>query len=190
MTRLLWTYRLRHRPCNRQLTQLEGNLSNIIDAAIGSLQVLVWIGYNWLRLTWSLTRPQADWPPKSPPNCLCYCQPRLGGQFMTHLNLQFVDFKSVWFLISRCRDASLANWALESTRNHLSYRWPQFNRHIKGLRWSDECAPKSVRCIAHIVTCQKGVIHDIPCAEHIWNCNSDNRVKAYPRIWPRRKEYR
>ena len=34
-------YGLWHRPCNRQLTELEGNLSNIIDAAIGILRVLV-----------------------------------------------------------------------------------------------------------------------------------------------------
>jgi hypothetical protein len=30
-----------HRPCNRQLTELEGNLSNILDAAIDSLRDLV-----------------------------------------------------------------------------------------------------------------------------------------------------
>ena len=43
VTRLLWMHGLWNRPCNRQLTQLEGNLSNIIDAAIGSLRVLVCI---------------------------------------------------------------------------------------------------------------------------------------------------
>jgi len=41
VTRLLRMYGLWYRPCNRQLTQLEGNLSNLIDAAIGSLRVLV-----------------------------------------------------------------------------------------------------------------------------------------------------
>jgi hypothetical protein len=41
VTRLSWMHGLRNRPCNCQLTQLEGNLSNIIDAAIGSLRVLV-----------------------------------------------------------------------------------------------------------------------------------------------------
>ena len=41
MKRLLVAYRLWNRPCNRQLTQLDGNLSYLIDAAIDSLRVLV-----------------------------------------------------------------------------------------------------------------------------------------------------
>jgi hypothetical protein len=41
VTRLSVAYALWNRPCNRQLTQLEGNLSNLIDAAIGSLRVLI-----------------------------------------------------------------------------------------------------------------------------------------------------
>jgi len=34
-------YGLWNRPCNCQLTELGGNLSNLIDAAIGSFRVLV-----------------------------------------------------------------------------------------------------------------------------------------------------
>jgi hypothetical protein len=41
VTRLLWTHGLWNRPSNHQFTQLEDNLSNDIDVAIGSLRVLV-----------------------------------------------------------------------------------------------------------------------------------------------------
>jgi len=41
VTRLSETYGLWSRSCNRQLTQLDGNLSNLIDVAIDSLRVLV-----------------------------------------------------------------------------------------------------------------------------------------------------
>jgi len=41
LTQLEWAYGLCHRPCNRELSELDCNLSNIIDAAIGSLRVLV-----------------------------------------------------------------------------------------------------------------------------------------------------
>jgi hypothetical protein len=41
LMRLWWTHGLCNRPYNRQLTQWEGNLLNLIDAMIGSLQVLV-----------------------------------------------------------------------------------------------------------------------------------------------------
>jgi hypothetical protein len=61
VTRLSWTHGLWNCSCNRQLAQLDGDLSNLIDAAIDSLRVLVWIRGNWLRPTWSLTRPLADW---------------------------------------------------------------------------------------------------------------------------------
>jgi len=39
--RLLWAYGLFHRPCYRQLTELERYLSNLIDAAIDSFGVRV-----------------------------------------------------------------------------------------------------------------------------------------------------
>jgi len=41
VTRLSVAYGLWNRPCNRQLTQLEGNLSNLINAAIDSFGVLI-----------------------------------------------------------------------------------------------------------------------------------------------------
>jgi len=41
VTRLLETYGLYSRSCDRQLTQLDGNLSNLIDVANDSLRVLV-----------------------------------------------------------------------------------------------------------------------------------------------------
>jgi len=41
VTQLLEAYGPWNRPWNRQLTQLEGNLSNLIGAAIGILRVLI-----------------------------------------------------------------------------------------------------------------------------------------------------
>jgi hypothetical protein len=41
VTRLPVAYGLCNRAYNRQLTQLEGNLTNLIDVAVGSLRVRV-----------------------------------------------------------------------------------------------------------------------------------------------------
>jgi len=74
VTRLLWTHGLCNRPCNHQLTQLGGNVSNLIDSAIGSVCVFVWcLRYNWFRSSRLRTRLLAGWPPISTRNCLCYC---------------------------------------------------------------------------------------------------------------------
>ena len=67
-------YGLLHRPCNSQMTQLEGNLLNIIDATIGSVRVLVLI--HWMQLT--STDLVADASPGRLPSaintdCLYYC---------------------------------------------------------------------------------------------------------------------
>jgi hypothetical protein len=51
VTRLLEAYGLWNRPCNRQLTQVDGNLSDLIDAAIVAFKFsyeFVAIDLDWL----------------------------------------------------------------------------------------------------------------------------------------------
>jgi len=43
----------------------------------------------------------------------------IGWTIHASLYLRFVYLKSVRYLVHRCRDASLADWPLESTRNRL-----------------------------------------------------------------------
>jgi hypothetical protein len=46
----------------------------------------------------------------------------IGCTYQASLLLQSVAVKSGRFLVLRCRDASLADWPLESARNRLCYR--------------------------------------------------------------------
>lgn len=106
-------------PCNRQLAQLEGTSSKLIEGLITSLRVVVcmhWNGlFDWLG-RWLVSRPVGLWHHLG---IVCYCQPQLCGEFRPLFNLHFVVLKSEWFLIRRCRDESLTDSPLESTRNPL-----------------------------------------------------------------------
>jgi len=63
---LLRTHGLWNHPCHYQLTQFEGNLSDVVKATIDSLRVLLWwIHYYWLWPTWSLMCLLRHWPLES-----------------------------------------------------------------------------------------------------------------------------
>jgi len=179
---------LSNRPCHCQFAPLDCNLSNLIDAGIESFRVFVWwIHCNWLRLTWSQTRLPVGWPGINPELSLLLLTSH-GCTSQASLLLQSVSVKSGRFLLLRHRDASLANSRLLSVRNRLCYRQAQFNRHVKTLCWCDQC---SQICMMGRVyhDASERVFHEILYAKRIWNCMSDNSVKAYARVSPHRKVY-
>jgi len=185
----LVAYGLRNRPCNRQLTQLEGNLSNFIDAVIKSLWVLVWIRWNRLRLNWSLTRLQAGWSLESTRTCLCYCQPQLGvlPKPSCFYNVSLSNPYDFSFLGVATRLWLIGLW----NPHEIISVTVNLNSIIISRHFADAIsALKSVWYLArrlHVVTRPKVVIHEIPYAKRIRNCKSDNSVQAYARVWPRMK---
>jgi len=115
----------------------------------------------------------------------------IGRTFHASLYLRFVDLKSIWLLVHSCRDASLVDWRLKSARN-VSSTVDHNSIVISSHFASAISAPQSVWYLAsrlRVVMCRKGVIHEIQYAKRIWNCKSDNSVKAYARVRPRRKDY-
>jgi len=119
--RLLETYGFWYCSCNPQLTQLEGNLSNLIDVMIDSLRVLidefVAIDFDSLgRWRVSLLIGLCNQLGLSLQSLTS-----IGCTYQASLLLQSVAVKSGWFCVLSCHNISLAAWPLDSNRNCQCY---------------------------------------------------------------------
>jgi len=185
---LLWTYGLSHRPCNRQLTQLEGNLSNLIDAAFGSLRdLLCRIHSNWLRLTWCL---RGSWPLESTRHHLCYFYHQFG--VLPKPSCFFNLSPSIPHGFSLLRVAihfgRLASGIRMKSSVTVNFNSIDISRHFTDAI----SAHKSVWYLARRLSrrdASKRCDSRNPVCETYLKLKSDNSVKAYARVWPGRKVY-